>query len=153
MELALKPRKYDIKDPKERERLLWELSSYLADDKEAGRKAFLEDGTDRPGRNFALEALDELRMALPFSQRKPDGVYDPEKEIVFAAKCRNCGCTRYVRLSVGHTLDMGICMCVLEGLDRRLESEGLDRILKIGDEEIIATGFKSFELMNKSRKG
>lgn len=148
----MKPTKYDIADPKERERLLWELSGYLADDKEAGRQAFLDDGTDQPGRRFALEALDELRRALPFSRRKPSGVYDPEKEIMFSAKCRNCGCTRYVRLSVGHTLDMGICLCVLEGLDHKLQSEGFERVLKIGDEEIIATGFKVFELMERPQK-
>jgi hypothetical protein len=80
-------------------------------------------------------------------------VYDPEQEIVFAARCRNCGCTRYVRLSVGHTLDMGICLCVLEGLDHKLQSEEFERVLKIGDEEIIATGFKVFELMDKPAKG
>lgn len=132
---------------------MWELSGYLADDKEASRKAFLEDGSDQSGRGFAINGLDELRRTTSFSQHKPKGVYDPEQEIVFVARCRNCGCTRYVRLSIGHTLDMGICLCVLEGLAHRLESEGFERVLKIGDEEIIATGFKVFELMDKLAKG
>lgn len=55
------PRPYDLDDPKEKERLLNELSRYLADDKVAGRNAFLNDGTDLSGRKYAIEALDEHR--------------------------------------------------------------------------------------------
>ncbi len=67
----MKPKPYDIKDPAERSRLLWELSGYLADDKEASRKAFLEDGTDQPGREYAIAALDQIRRAPPMVDVRP----------------------------------------------------------------------------------
>jgi hypothetical protein len=142
----MKPTKYDLSKPSEHERLLIELAGYLAPDKEAGRKAFLEDGTDQPGRRFAIEALDDIYADRGHT---PVGVFDPDKELLFAARCRNCGSTRYVRLQIGNTLDMAVCDCVLEGKERELRQEGFESVLKIGDEEIIATGFKVFELMDK----
>lgn len=56
----MEPRPYDLKDPKEKERLLRELSGYLGRDMEC-RKAFLECGTDFKGRAYAIEALDRIR--------------------------------------------------------------------------------------------
>lgn len=140
----MKPHKYDIKDTAELERLLSELSGYLAEDKEVGRKAFLEDGTDLPGRQYALAALDEIRRMRPFSQPKSQGVFDPDKEIVFATRCNKCGAVGYIRLAVGDTLDMAICECALEGVD--------EETAQVGDQAILATGRKVFELMNRPRK-
>ena len=54
------PRRYNLTEPGEHRRLLIELSGYLGQDMDC-RKAFLEDGTDRKGREYALQALDELR--------------------------------------------------------------------------------------------
>ena len=58
--MATTPRAYDLSLPSERERLLRELSGYLASDMDC-RQAFLDDGTDTPGRRFAIEALDQIR--------------------------------------------------------------------------------------------
>jgi hypothetical protein len=52
------PRPFDLTDPKEINRLLDELSDFLREDKKVCRKAFLNDGTDAEGRQFAIEALD-----------------------------------------------------------------------------------------------
>lgn len=53
----MKPRPYDLTDPKEIERLYYELAGYM--------KVSLEDGTDRSGRQYALDALRELVKGDP----------------------------------------------------------------------------------------
>jgi len=55
-----RPRAYKLHLPSEKERLLRELSGYLGPDMEC-RVAFLNCGTDFKGRNYAIEALDQIR--------------------------------------------------------------------------------------------
>lgn len=49
---AIRARAYDLTDPQERARLLHETYGYM--------NVSRNDGTDRPGRAFALEALQKL---------------------------------------------------------------------------------------------
>lgn len=55
----LKPRPYDLDDPKEIRRLLWECKGYL----QTCRRD--HHGTDLKGRQYAMEALDEFMERYP----------------------------------------------------------------------------------------
>lgn len=50
--MPINPKPFDLADPKERERLLFEVTGYL--------RVSRNDGTDIDGRRYALEALEEI---------------------------------------------------------------------------------------------
>ncbi len=63
------PAGYNLDDEADLYRLIRELSGYLAPDMDC-RLEFLNDGTDRPGRMYAVEALDLVRRRRCFPEMR-----------------------------------------------------------------------------------